>query len=74
MCRNTRFGVAVPSPFGVMVGIMAAAVVPERIGRPIGCKMPAERGSMGNKGSSAIAEEGKGTGINETKLQGREDG
>lgn len=67
------FIVAVPSPFGIRVGKMAAAGVPEGAGRRAGSKMPAERGSMGDK-CGAIAGEGKGSVVNEAELEGREDG
>ncbi len=63
----------VPSPSGVRVRIMAAAVVAEGAGRLARCKMPAGRGSMGDQ-CSAIAGEGKGSGVNEVELEGREDG
>ena len=67
------FFVAVPSPAGIRVGIMAATGAAIWAGLSACWKMPPVRGGMGNHGS-AIAGDGEVVGIEQSQAQGKEDG
>ena len=67
------FVIAVPSPCGIRVRIMAAAAVPVGAVFPTGGKMAAVRGGMGNH-SGAIAGEGKVLRVNQPKADRRKYG
>ena len=73
MSEIPGFFVAVPSPAGIRVGIMAATGASIWAGLSACWKMPPVRGGMGNHGS-AIAGDGEVVGIEQSQAQGREDG
>ena len=73
MSEIPSFFVAVPSPAGIRVGIMASAGASVWAGLSACWKMSPVRGGMGNHGS-AITGDGEVVGIDQSKAQGREDG
>ena len=73
MSEIPSFFVAVPSPAGIRVGIMAAAGASVWAELSAGWKMSPVRGGMRNHGS-AIAGDGEIVGIEQSKAQGREHG